>query len=111
MTCIVIINKFLNAQRSHFSNSLSPILPPSDLKTYASWDFISGNFNYSFDLIKNLSWCCSVGYNRFGSQTVTVDAFTGATYESNLAFIPITSGFQYFLNNNKTRYYLVAKGG
>lgn len=108
---LLVDSSVINAQKSHFTFSLSPILPLSDLKTHASWGFLSGNINYSFDLIKKLSWCCSVGYNRFGSQTVTVDSFTGAIYESNLAYIPITSGFQYFLNNNKTRYYLVAKGG
>jgi hypothetical protein len=101
----------INAQRSHFSFSLSPVLPLTDLKTNARWGFLGGNINYRFDLIKKLSWCCSIAYQRFGSRTVIVDSFTGATYESKLAYIPVTSGFQFFLNNNKTRYYLVAKGG
>jgi hypothetical protein len=103
MLLILIDPSVIKAQRSHFSFSFSPVLPLSDLKEHASWGFLSGNINYGFDLLNKLSWCCSVGYNRFGSQTVTFNVITGASYKSKLAYIPVTTGFQYFINNNKIR--------
>lgn len=101
----------VNAQKSHFTVSVSPILPLASLKDQASWGFLSGKVNYGFDLTQKLTWNLSAAFNRFGTQTVTVDFQTNAKYESALAFIPLTTGFQYFLNNNNSRFYLVAQGG
>jgi hypothetical protein len=109
---IPLVNpSFVRAQRSHFSVSLSPLLPLSSIKENASWGYVSGNIGYSFDLTQNLSWCLSAGYNQFGSQTATYEQATQSTYESNLAYMPVTSGFQYILINKKLRYYLTGRGG
>jgi hypothetical protein len=101
----------VSAQRSHFSVFLSPVLPLSNLNDNANWGLISGNINYNLDLTGKLSWCLSAGYNKFGPKTVTVDLVTRAQYVSHLAYIPLTSGFQFFLNKDKLRFYLFAKGG
>jgi len=101
----------LKAQRSHLSLSFSPVLPLSNLKDHASWGFLSGRIGYNFDITHNLSWNLSAAINKFGTQTVTVDIQTNAEYESDLAFIPITTGLQYFLNIKNNRIYLMALGG
>lgn len=101
----------LSAQRSHLSISLSPVLPLADLKEHASWGFLSGKFSYSFDITENLSWNLSAALNRFGTQTVRVDILTNAEYESDLAFIPVNTGLQYYINIKDTRLYLAALGG
>ncbi len=108
---LLVGSSTLNAQRSHLSLSFSPVLPVSDLKDHASWGFLSGKIGYSFDITQNLSWNLSAALNKFGTQTVMVDIQTNAEYESDLAFIPVTTGLQYFINIKNNRFYLAALGG
>lgn len=112
MLSVISLNSpFARAQKSHFSVSISPVIPLADLNENANWGILSGNINYNYDLTGRISWSISAGYNKFGSKTVTVDLITQSNYVSHLAYIPLTSGFQFFLNNKKTRFYVVAKGG
>lgn len=107
---IISNNTITNAQKSHYSVYLSPIFPIS-LNNNASVGLLSGRISYGYDITKKISWCLSAAYNKFGKKTVTSYYYTNYKYESNLAYIPITTGFKFFFKDGGTRGYFVAKGG
>ena len=81
---------------------------------------ISGNIGFSVDVVDKLSWITTIGYNKFGTRTTTIHG-TEDEYKSNLAFIPLTTGMQYFFKETGairyayrekgTRFYGVFKVG
>jgi len=109
MLILLVNSSITNAQKSHFTVSLSPICPLSFYQD-AGIGLLSGSICYSYDFMKKISWRLTAAYNKFGSKTVTFYS-TDDEYESNLAYIPITSGIQFFFNNEGARGYFVANVG
>lgn len=107
------------AQNTRFTFSYSPVVPVSFMED-ANPGLISGNIGFSVDIVNKLSWITTVGYNKFGTRTTNIHG-TEDEYKSSLAFIPVTTGIQYFIketgathyaNREKgTRFYGVFKGG
>ncbi len=109
----------LNAQKMHFLFSYNPVIPVSFLQN-ANIGIISGNAGFDFNIGKKLYWISTVGYNKFGAKTTTIQG-TESEYESNFTFIPVTTGLQYFFKEagatryayreKGTRYFTILKAG
>ncbi len=123
-TCICVFLLILttfpgNAQKMHFLFSYNPVIPVSFLHD-ANIGIVSGNAGFDFNIGKKLYWITTVGYNKFGAKTTTIQG-TESEYESNFTFIPVTTGLQYFFKETGatryvyrekgTRYFTVLKAG
>jgi hypothetical protein len=109
VSALVFNSSAIYAQNSHFSIALSPVFPVS-LKSNASFGILSGNISYRLDITNKISWKLTAGINKFGSKSVTAFG-TNTQFDCNLAFIPITTGLQFYFKGEGTRGYFAANGG
>jgi hypothetical protein len=96
------------AQKVHLLVSYSPIIPISFMSD-AKIGLASGFIGVNIDFTKKVSWTTTLGYNRFGTKTISY--FGPEEYECTLTFIPVLTGVQFYFKDEGTRMFCLLKAG